>query len=182
AFVHEIGIPFAQPFGQVLDLSAGVKAPRWFPGASLNIAESCFMAPADQPAIFHQREGESLQSMNHGELRLLANRVSNGLIRAGLQPGDAVAIDMPMHAAAVAIYLGIVQAGCVVVSIADSLAAEEVAVRLKLADAKAVFTQDVLRRGGKELPLYEKLLAAAPPRAVVRPAGRGLALPPPGRR
>lgn len=178
AVVRERGIRFRQPFEQIVDLSAGVKHPRWFPGAKLNIAESCFQELPDKPAIFHQREGDSPQVMTHGELQALANRVSNALVWAGLVPGDAVAIDMPMNAAAVAIYLGIVQAGCVVVSIPDSLAPEEVALRLQLADAKAIFTQDVLRRGGKELPLYEKLKQARPPRAIVLPAGEllGVAL------
>jgi acetyl-CoA synthetase len=169
--VNELGIRFRRPSRQVLDLSVGVTAPRWFPGAQLNIVESCFTAEPDQSAVFHQREGEALGCMTRGELQALANRVANGLMRAGFTPGDALAIDMPMNAAAVAIYLGIVQAGCVVVSIADSLAAEEVAIRLRLADTKAVFTQDVLRRGGKELPLYEKLRAAGAPSTVVLPVG-----------
>ncbi|HMF12421.1 MAG TPA: AMP-binding protein [Gemmataceae bacterium] len=174
-FVRNVGIRFARPFIQVCDSSARTRAPRWFVGGELNIVESCFTSPADQFAVLHQLEGGSLSCLTRGELRALVNRVSNGLVRAGLQPGDAIAIDMPMNAAAVAIYLGIVQAGCVVVSIADSLAPEEVAVRLKLADTKAIFTQDVLRRGGKELPLYEKVLAAELPRAIVLPAGESLA-------
>jgi acetyl-CoA synthetase len=177
SFVQEVGIRFAQPFAQVYDRSAPVRSPRWFVRGKLNIVDSCFLAPSDQPAILHQREGESIRTMTAGELRTLTNRVSNGLIRAGFRPGDAVAIDMPMNAAAVAIYLGLVQAGLVAVSIADSLAPEEVAVRLKLADAKAIFTQDVLRRGGKELPLYQKVLAAEPPRAIVLPAGSALRVP-----
>jgi acetyl-CoA synthetase len=166
-FARKVGIRFARPFTRVCDPSARTRAPRWFVGAKLNIVESCFAAPPDQPAVVHQGEGEPLCTTPYAELRTLANRVSNGLARAGLQPGDAVAIDMPMNLHAVAIYLGIVQAGCVVVSIADSLAPDEVAVRLKLADTKAIFTQDVLRRGGKELPLYEKVLAAGPPRSIV---------------
>jgi acetyl-CoA synthetase len=174
AVVQELGIRFMRRYEQVLDLSAGVKSPRWFPGAKLNIVESCFLESADKPAILHQREGESLQCMAHGELRTLANRVSNALVWAGFAPGDAIAIDMPMNAAAVAIYLGIVQAGSVVVSIPDSLAPEEVAIRLQLADAKAIFTQDVLRRGGKELPLYDKLKQAKPPPAIVLPGGQPL--------
>ncbi len=40
--------------------------------------------------------------------------------------GDAVAINMPMTAEAVVIYLGLGLAGCAVVSIADSFAADEV--------------------------------------------------------
>lgn len=55
--------------------------------------------------------------------------------------GDAIAINMPMTVDAVIIYLGIVLAGCAVVSIADSFAAEEVATRLRISAAKAIFTQ-----------------------------------------
>lgn len=55
---------------------------------------------------------------------------------------------MPLTVDAVVIYLGIVLAGCVVVSIADSFAAEEVAVRLRIAGAAAVFTQVGSLRAG----------------------------------
>lgn len=55
--------------------------------------------------------------------------------------GDAIAIDMPMTVNAVIIYLAIVLAGFVVVSIADSFAAKEIATRLRVSNAKCVFTQ-----------------------------------------
>jgi acyl-coenzyme A synthetase/AMP-(fatty) acid ligase len=58
-----------------------------------------------------------------------------------LPAGDAVAIDMPMTADAVVIYLGIVLAGCAVVSIADSFPAPEIASRLYISAAKAIFIQ-----------------------------------------
>lgn len=58
--------------------------------------------------------------------------------------GDAIAIDMPMTVTAVVIYLAIVIAGFVVVSIADSFAAHEIAVRLRMSNAKAIFTQVLL--------------------------------------
>jgi acetyl-CoA synthetase len=175
--VQQFHLRFAQPAQQSLDLTPGVLAPRWFPGARLNIAESCFAAPPDDLALVCQCEGESSQSMTFGQLRSLANRVANGVVRAGIQPGDAIAIDMPMNAFAVAIYLGILLAGGVVVSIADSLAPQEIAVRLRLAEAKAVFTQDLLRRCGKELALYQKVQAAEAPRTIVLPASGSLSTP-----
>lgn len=55
--------------------------------------------------------------------------------------GDAIAIDMPMTCTAVIIYLAIVLAGCIVVSIADSFAANEIEKRLDIAKAKGIFTQ-----------------------------------------
>ncbi len=136
--------------------------------AKLNIVESCFNAPDDAIAIVTQRENdENLKTLTYHELESLTNRVANGLVNIGLKQGDAVAIDMPMNAESVAIYLGIVKAGCVVVGIADSFAPDEIATRLRIGNAKAIFTQDYINRAGKRLPLYEKVIAANAPKAIV---------------
>ena len=134
----------------------------------LNIVESCFNAPPDAIAIVTQQENrEGLATFTYRELESLTNRVANGLVEIGMEPGDAVAVDMPMNAESVAIYLGIVKAGCVVVGIADSFAPDEIATRLRIGKAKAIFTQDYINRAGKHLPLYEKVIAANAPKAVI---------------
>ncbi len=175
--IERLGIRFRQPFSRVADLSAGVKSPRWLPGAALNIVESCFAAPAESPAILFQPEDGQLQTMTVGELRTLTSRVAAGFAARGFRPGDALAILMPMTAEAVAIYLGIIQAGGGVVGIADSFQPREIALRLRLAGAVGIFTQDVLPRGGKDMPLYAKLLASEAPPAIVLPARNHLTLP-----
>jgi len=83
---------------------------------------------------------------------------------------------MPMTAEAVAIYLGIIKAGCIVVGIADSFRPKEIATRLRLATAVAVFTQDVMLRGGKSLPLYANLVEANAPTTIVLPAENNLSV------
>ena len=134
----------------------------------LNIVDSCFSAPDDAIAIITQRENEeNLKTLTYYELERLTNRVANGLVDIGLKQGDAVAVNMPMNAESVAIYLGIVKAGCAVVAIADSFAPEEIATRLRIGNAKAIFTQDYINRAGKRLPLYEKVIAADAPKAIV---------------
>lgn len=55
--------------------------------------------------------------------------------------GAAIAVALPMTVDAVVIYLAIILAGCVVVSIADSFAAHEVDTRLRISGAAAIFTQ-----------------------------------------
>ena len=167
---RRLRIRFARRWLAIADLS-DLRAPRWFPGARLNIAESCFNAPAEAVAIVHQAEGGAPASVSYGELRALANRVANGLYAAGYFPGDRIALDLPMTARAVAIYLGIVLAGCTAVGIADSFAAAEIGVRLRITGAKAIFTQDEMRRGGKLLPLYAKVLQAQAPPAIVLARG-----------
>lgn len=45
----------------------------------------------------------------------------------------------------------------VVVSIADSFGADGIAIRLKIAEAKAIFTQDIILHGQRKLPLYQRV-------------------------
>ncbi|MBD1913866.1 MULTISPECIES: AMP-binding protein [unclassified Leptolyngbya] len=165
--VQRLRIRFRQPYTQVMNISQGVEAPEWFVDARLNIAESCFQAPGDAIAIIFQAESEPLRTWTYAELNALSNRIANGLVEAGFQAGDAIAIAMPMTAEAIAVYLGIVKAGCVVVGIADSFAADEIAARLRISKAKAIVTQDYILRGGKQLPLYHKVVEAEAPRAIV---------------
>lgn len=167
--VARLGIRFRKPYTRLLDLSQGVEAPQWFVGAEMNIVESCFQAPADQTAIVFQREGGRLEQMNFSALEGLCDRVAGGLCALGFGLGARIAVAMPMTAEAVAIYLGIIKAGCTVVAIADSFAAPQIAARLRLGAAQAVFTQDVILRGGRALPLYPRLVAADAPLAIVLP-------------
>ena len=169
--IERLGIRFRKTFDRVLDTSAGIEAPRWLAGARMNIVDSCFSASPESPAIVHQAEGGALRTMTLAELQALTDRVAGSLARRGFRPGDAIAVIMPMTAVAVAIYLGALKAGCSVVSIPDSFRPGEIATRLRLGRAVAVFTQDVIVRGGKQLPLFATVSAANPPPAIVVPAG-----------
>jgi len=161
-----LGIVFKQPPGAAMDASGHALCPEWYPGAKLNISDSCFRAPADSAAIVY-REGDGLKTVTVEELEKLVNRVANSLVEAGFAPGDALAVDMPMTVPCVAIYLGIVRAGCTAVSVAESFAPEEIARRVRLGSARAVFTQDFISYGDRRLPLYEKVTAAGAPKAIV---------------
>ena len=169
AAIERLGIRCRIPSRRVLDLSEGIESPRWLPGARLNIVESCFSAPVDSPAIIARAEGGELKVVTVGALRSLTGRVAAGVERRGFRPGDALAIVMPMTVECVAIYLGILQAGCVAVSIADSFRPKEIATRLRLANAAGIFTRDVVRRGGKSHPLYAGVKEAEAPPAIVIP-------------
>jgi acetyl-CoA synthetase len=167
--VRMLDIRFKKDFIKILDLSHGAEFPQWFVDAKLNITDSCFNAPADAKAIIFQTENGALSNITYKELNSMINRVSNALVNIGFNQGDAIAIDMPMTVESVAIYLGIIRASCVVVSIADSFAPDEIKIRLHLANTKAIFTQDYLQHNGKQLPLYKKVTAAGAPKAIVLP-------------
>lgn len=141
----------------------------------------------DSLAVVWRDEGSDdapINRMTFRELRQRVMLVANA-ISGSFAKGDTIAIDMTMTVDAVIIYLAIILAGCIVVSIADSFAAKEIATRLKISKAKGIFTQvrvkvfiysayrfgynkmihcsysfsqDHVLRGGRRYPLYRWLI------------------------
>ncbi|KAF4390239.1 hypothetical protein F8388_019894 [Cannabis sativa] len=116
----------------------------------LNIAECCLLPTSyprkddDSLAIVWRDEGSDDSSVNLITLKQLREQVISVAksLDAMFSKGDAIAMDMPMTANAVIIYLAIILSGLVVVSIADSFAPKEIASRLHVSQAKAIFTQN----------------------------------------
>ena len=175
--MRRLGIRLAKAPVATLGESSTPEHPVWFPGARLNIAESCFLADPQSIAIRYQAAG-GFGEITYGQLRRQVNRVANGLTKLGIGEGDRVAIAMPMNLEAVLAYIGIVLAGAVVVSIADSFAPDEIATRLRIANADTVVTQDAIRRGDKALPMFDKVVAAGAARAIVVVTGEDVQLRP----
>lgn len=186
---NRLKIQFDIPYDKVFDFSAvdpdnngekdsfyGIKSVQYLSNARFNVADSCFpkefMTPGNSTApsaiVFASDTDPTMQHWSHEYLNMYANRVALSLKTMSVKPGDAVGICMPMSPESVAIYLGIVKAGAAVVSIADSFSAIEIQTRMNLSNAKVIFTQDVISRGTKILPLYTRILDAQPERVVSR--------------
>ncbi|MFK5957549.1 MAG: AMP-binding protein [Lutibacter sp.] len=167
ATVNNLGIKLTKKYTSILDISKGVENSEWLKNAKLNIVDSCFQNEDEATAIIFQEEGKSIQKITQNELLKLVNQIANGFVELSLKKGDKIAIDMPMTVEAVAIYLAGIKAGMPIVTIADSFTPNEIAVRLKITAPKVIFTQDVLQRAGKELPLFQKVCEAKAPKVVV---------------
>ena len=168
--LDRLGIGFDAGPGSILEGTA--QDPRWLPRARLNIVASVLDGPADGLAVVHGAAGR-LQRVTYGDLGRDVARCANGLRAVGVGLGDAVAIVMPMTYEAVVAYLAIVAIGGAVVSIADSFAPDEIATRLQIARTHWAVTQHATTRGGKVLPMYEKVVAAGVERAIVVPGADG---------
>ncbi|XP_061372767.1 probable CoA ligase CCL12 [Gastrolobium bilobum] len=176
--LKELSVSFVEAPRCILDTSDPSKhGGTWLPGSVLNIAECC-LQPTSHPskqddslAIVWRDEGFDDSQVNHITLKQLRHQVMlvANAIDATFSKGDAIAIDMQMTANAVVIYLAIVLAGCIVVSIADSFAPKEIATRLRVAKAKGIFTQDFISRGGRKFPLYSRVIEAAACKVIVLP-------------
>jgi acetyl-CoA synthetase len=169
--IRQIGVVFDVPYNSVFDHSHpehGIRSVEYLSGAKMNITSSCFsQRTPDEPAIVYASEVDpTLKTLSFAQLEALCNRVANSLLRSretgglGLSFGDSVGICMAMSPEAVAVYLGIIKAGLSVVSIADSFSAAEIETRMRLANAKAIFTQDVVYRKDKFLPLFARISQA----------------------
>lgn len=166
------------------DGSSSYPSGQWLPGASINPAQNCLNLNGkrnlnDTVIIWRDelQDDLPLQKMTLEELRREVWLVAYALESLGLEKGSAIAIDMPMNCTSVVIYLAIVLAGYVVVSIADSFAPREISTRLKISNAKVIFTQDLIFRGDKALPLYSRVVEAQSPMAIVIPTrGSGFSM------
>ncbi|PWA74948.1 acyl-activating enzyme 17 [Artemisia annua] len=150
---------------------------QWLPGAYVNPARDCLSLGSkrnlNDVAVIWRDEGSDQIPVKRMTVRKLRSEVwlaAYALDTLGLDKGSAIAIDMPMDVNSVVIYLAIVLAGYVVVSIADSFAPNEISTRLVLSKVKAIFTQDVIIRGNRSLPLYSRVVDARSPLAIVIPA------------
>ncbi|EXB71431.1 putative acyl-activating enzyme 18 [Morus notabilis] len=176
--LKDLSISFQEAPKCILDRTDDSKySGSWLPGSVLNIAECCLLPTAhprkkdDNPAIVWRDEGFDDSDVNVTTLKELREQVmlvANAL-DAMFSKGDAIAIDMPMTVNAVIVYLAIVLSGLVVVSIPDSFAAKEIATRLRVSNAKGIFTQDFIPRGGRKFALYSRVAEAVPDKAIVLP-------------
>ena len=169
--IDNLNIKFKKKYKTILDISKGVEHPQWLKGASFNIVDSCFQNDDSAIAVVYQEEDGTLQNITQKNLEKLVNRIANSLREIGIKQGDYIAIDMPMTLEAIAIYLAGIKSGNPIATIADSFTPNEISVRLKITKPKIIFTQEILHRAGKSLPLYEKVIEANGPKAVVIKTG-----------
>jgi len=162
-----LNIQFTHQPTKYCDISAGVEKARWYRDATLNIIESCFQAEGNAIAIISGDAENLLEQISYAQLKAKTARVANGLFEMNVQPGDRIAVSLPMTVDAITIFLGVIAAGCVVVTIADSFSAAEIAVRLEITQPKYIFIQDEIIRNAKAHPLYEKIESTQNMKAIL---------------
>lgn len=167
--IEALTIEFVEPPSAIRG-SADPTDPRWLPDARFNIVTSCLDHDPDAIAIVSGGSG-GLEYTTVAELSDRVAAFAAGFARDGLTLGDAVAIVMPMNVSAVTAYLGVIAAGGVVVSIADSFAPPEIARRLEISQAVAVVTQVEAVRLGRTHAMYERCVEAGARRCIVVGAG-----------
>ncbi|MDQ1446493.1 MAG: acetyl-CoA synthetase [Acidimicrobiaceae bacterium] len=165
AVVQFLGIPFMQPYREVLDVSRGIPWATWFAGGTLNFAAACLAQDAERAALVWEGEDGDIRMWTYGELGRQVDALAALLVDRGVGVGDRVGIFMPMLPETVAAVLAVAKIGAVFLPLFSGYGAPAVSTRLSDAQAVALITADGCFRRGKKvdmLAVAEEAVADVP--------------------
>jgi acetyl-CoA synthetase len=166
AAVEDIGLEFFEPWSQVVDLSRGPEWATWFVGGKLNVAWNCVHRwRGDRVAAVFRGEDGSRRELTYAELSDQVTRLAERLVALGVEPGDRVAIYLPMSPEVAVASHACAHIGAVQVPVFSGFAAPAVAQRLVDSGAKVAITTESSLRRGRAVPMLailEEARAGAP--------------------
>ncbi len=159
AVIDFLGIPFQRPPTRMRDAARGKPWTTWFVDGQINLSEVCVDRWAAQhpeaAAVIAEREDGSSFVLSFAELREDVARLAGGLRALGVEPGDAVAVYLPMSANAVTALLAVARLGAVFIPIFSGYGPEAVATRLRDPVPKVLICADGFTRRGRPVAMKE---------------------------
>jgi acetyl-CoA synthetase len=139
-------LDWAEPFTQVLDWTNPPFA-KWFVGGKLNVAHNCVdrhvaAGRGDQVALHFVGEPGDTRDITYAQLKDEVSRAANALEELGIEPGDRVAIYLPMIPEAVISMLACARVGATHTVVFGGFSADALASRIEDCNAKLVITAD----------------------------------------
>jgi acetyl-CoA synthetase len=156
--VEYLGIDFFEPYETVRDDTDGPQFTDWYPGGEINAAHNVVDRHAgdedsEDLAVIWEGEPGDVREVAFGDLATQTNRVANALDDRGVEPGDTVALYMPMVPEVVSILYGCLTVGAIAVPVFSGFGTDAVATRLDDADPDVLFTADGFYRRGDHVSL-----------------------------
>src|SRR5262245_4414531 len=145
------GVTGERGTGTALEHGEWMPGARWFVGARLNFAENLLRGPDTEPAIVFRNEGRARREVDWATLRAEVGRVSAGLRRDGVAPGDVVAGFLPNLPEAVIAMLAAASVGATWTSCSPDFGIGGVLDRFGQVKPKVLFTADGYFYGGKTI-------------------------------
>jgi acetyl-CoA synthetase len=156
--VDDLGLEFSRRWERVLDTSEGPEWARWFVGARLNLARSCVHRwRSDEEAVVGLWEDGERTARSFAELSDEVTRLAEALVELGVEPGDRVALFLPMCPEVAVASHACAHVGAVQVPIFSGFAAPAIAARLQDSGAKVVVSADWSLRRGKRVEMHAVL-------------------------
>lgn len=131
---------------------------RWFVSGQINISSNCLDAPKDKIAVIEVDENLSEIILSYGELENKVNKLANFLANIGIEPGDRVALYMPLSCDSVVCFLALARIGAVAVPLFSGFGKDSINIRLKASSAKMVISYSHNLRRNKLIDMKSILL------------------------
>jgi acetyl-CoA synthetase len=160
AAIEDMGLEFAEPWDQVLNVTRGPEWATWFVGGKVNIAWNCVhrwarSEQSEAEAAVWEGEDGTQAAFTFDQLSAAVTTLAEALVRLGVEPGDRVALFLPMSPEVAIASHACAHVGAVQVPIFSGFAAPAVATRLRDSEAKVLITADGSLRRGREVPMKE---------------------------
>ncbi len=158
AVVEFLGLEFDPPYKFVRDTSRGHAWATWFVGGGFNISLACVDRWQDEPdriAVRSEKESGEIRELTFGELHDLVGKTAGALLSLGVEPGDAVAVYLPMGEEAVVSLLAVARIGAMFIPVFSGYGAEAVATRLEDPKPRVLICANGFQRRGQLIPMKE---------------------------
>lgn len=165
--VEDLSLEWFQDYDKTVDLTDGAPWARWFVNGKINVAYNCVDRHVNDPearnrlAIIWEGDDGDTQKYTYQDLYVAVNRFADGLLRLGVEPGDRVAIYLPMIAENVIAMLAVARIGAIFTPCFSGYGSAAVASRLVDSTCKVLITADGFLRRGKTVPMKEEADKAA---------------------
>jgi acetyl-CoA synthetase len=155
----EMKVDWFTPYTKVLETHRGNEWAKWYIGGELNIAHNCLdrWLHSRQIACVWQNEAGDRREITFLDLVYDSNRLAHYLRSLGIDPGDRVALCVPMEPELLTVLYACLKIGAIVVPIFAGFGPSAIASRLADSGARVVFTSEFLTRRGKKVPLRAKV-------------------------
>jgi acetyl-CoA synthetase len=145
--IDDLGLEFFQRWDTVVDVSRSPEWATWFLGGKLNIAWNCVhrwaeRSPEGLAAVGLDEDGVR-RDLTFAEMSDQVTRLAEALVRLGVEPGDRVAILLPMSTEVPIASHACAHVGPVQGPMFSGFAAPAVAQRLQDSEAKVAITTEV---------------------------------------
>src|SRR5581483_5373514 len=159
--IEDMRLEFSTPWQRVFDDSRGPEWATWFAGGRVSIARNCVhrwaeRAPNRVAAVGLAEDG-ARTAVTFAELSRDVTQLAEELVAHGVEPGDRVAIFLPMSPDVAVASNAIAHIGAVQVPVFSGFAAPAVEQRLEASEAKVVITCRTSSRRGKQVPMLDIL-------------------------
>ncbi len=165
--VKDLELEWFQPYKETVNLDNGIPWARWFIEGKINVAYNCLDRhvkdpdKADKLAVIWEGDDGEVKKYTYRELYLAVNRFADGLRNLGVNPGDRVAIYLPMIVENVIAMLAVARLGAIFTPCFSGYGAAAVASRLNDSTSKVLITADGFLRRGKTIAMKEEADKAA---------------------